>query len=116
MTGRSPVHKGMALTVVEATLHVGNPVHRALTSDTWTAAGTGGASGFSPSGSGSIDDIVTIPSGGSIVYTVTATINSSATGTLSSTVTMTPPPDFTNSNPLADSQGAVSATDRDNIT
>ena len=34
MTGRSPVQKGMALTVVEATVHVGNPVQHALTSDT----------------------------------------------------------------------------------
>jgi len=90
-------------------------VIRALTSDTWTATSTGGATGYSPSGTGSIDDIVTIPAGGSITYTVVATISSSATGTLSNTVTLTPPANFTNTNPLS-SFGSVSATDRDTIT
>ncbi len=87
-----------------------------LTSDIWTAIGTGGATGFTPSGSGSIDDIVTIPAGGSVTYTVVATIGSSATGTLSNTVTLTPPANFTNTNPLATVGGAVSATDKDSIT
>ncbi len=91
-------------------------VHHALTTDTWTATGTGGASGYSPSGSGSIDDIVAIPSGASITYIVVATIGSGASGTLSNTVTLTPPVDFTNTNPLADTGGAVSATDTDTIT
>jgi uncharacterized repeat protein (TIGR01451 family) len=87
----------------------------AIGSDTWTATATGGASGFTPSGSGSIDDIVTIPSGGSVTYTVTAAISSSASGTLSNTVTLTPPLSFINTNPLADSGGAVSATDNDTL-
>jgi hydroxymethylpyrimidine/phosphomethylpyrimidine kinase len=30
-TGRTPAHKGLALTVVEATVHVSDPVHRAVT-------------------------------------------------------------------------------------
>ena len=59
----------------------------AISSDTWTATGSGGATGFSASGSGSIDDSLTIPSGGSVTYTVVATITSSATGTLSNTAT-----------------------------
>jgi hypothetical protein len=88
----------------------------AITSDTWTATGAGGATGFTPSGSGSIDDIVAVPSGGSITYTVVATIGSGTSGTLSNTVTLTPPVDFTNTDPLADTGGAVSATDTDTIT
>lgn len=90
-------------------------VIRDFSSDSYTATGSGGATGFTPSGSGSIDDIVTIPAGGSITYTVVAVIKSTASGTLSNTVTLTPPSGFTNSNPLAIG-GAVSATDSDTIT
>jgi uncharacterized repeat protein (TIGR01451 family) len=91
-------------------------VIRSIGSDTWTATGSGGATGFTPSGSGSIDDIITIPAGGSVTYTVVAVIKSSASGTLSNTVTLTPPANFTNTNPLATAGGAVSATDSDTIT
>ena len=91
-------------------------VVHALTSDTWTAAGSGGATGFTPSGSGSIDDIVTIPAGASVTYTVVATVSPSASGTLSNVVTLTPPADFANTNPLATFGGAVSAGDRDTIS
>ncbi len=76
----------------------------AISSDTWTATGSGGAAGFSPSGSGSIADSVTIPAGGSVTYTVTATIYSSATGTLSNTVTAS-----------ATDASTVSATDTDTL-
>jgi uncharacterized repeat protein (TIGR01451 family) len=94
-----------------------NPVGiiHAISSDSWTATGTGGASGFTASGTGSIDDLLTIPPGGSVTYTVTAVISSSATGTLSNTATLTPPASFTNTNPLATAGGAVSATDSDSV-
>ena len=91
-------------------------VIRVFSADSWTATGSGGASGFTPSGTGSIDDIITIPAGGSVTYTVVATLKSTASGAISNTVTFTPPPDFTNTNPLATGGGAVSATDRDNVT
>jgi uncharacterized repeat protein (TIGR01451 family) len=91
-------------------------VIHAISSDSWTATGSGGATGFTPSGTGSIDDIVSIPAGGTVTYTVVAVIKASATGTLSNTVTLTPPADFTNTNPLATDGGAVSATDGDTIT
>ena len=51
-----------------------------------------------------------------MTYTVVAVIKASATGTLSNTVTLTPPADFTNTNPLATAGGEISATDRDTIT
>ncbi|HTU23927.1 MAG TPA: hypothetical protein VMF30_00930, partial [Pirellulales bacterium] len=63
-----------------------------LTGATYTAVGTGGASGFTASGSGDLDDSdVNLPAGSAVTYTVTATISSSATGTLSNTVTVSPP-------------------------
>ncbi len=58
----------------------------AITGDTYTATSTGGASGFTSSGSGNIQDLsLTLPSGSSITYTVTATISGSAT--VGSTIT-----------------------------
>jgi uncharacterized repeat protein (TIGR01451 family) len=87
-----------------------------LISDTWTATASGGATGFTPSGSGSIDDAVSIPAGGSVTYTVVATINSNATGTFSNTVSLIPLGDFTNTNPLANPGGEVSATDSDTLS
>jgi uncharacterized repeat protein (TIGR01451 family) len=77
---------------------------------TYTATQTGGASGFTPSGSGNIRDTVTMPSGSVITYIATGTISSSATGTLSDTVSVTAPsgvtdPKLTNN----------SATDTDTI-
>jgi hypothetical protein len=91
-------------------------IFHSISSDSWTATSTGGASGFSPSGSGSIDDLVTIPAGGSVTYTVVAVLSSSATGTLANTATLTPPDGFTNTDLHAGGGGAVSATDRDTIT
>jgi uncharacterized repeat protein (TIGR01451 family) len=67
-----------------------DPLPATLTGATYTATQTGGASGFTSSGTGSIDDTdVDMPAGSTITYTVTATIASSATGTLSSTATVT---------------------------
>jgi len=54
--------------------------------------------------------------GGSVTYTVVATISASATGTLSNTVTLTPPSGFTDTNPLTTGGGAVSATDTDTLS
>ena len=70
-----------------------------LSGATFTAAATGGASGFTASGSGSIDDTtVDLPAGSSVTYTLTANIAPSATGTLSNTATVTPPAGVTNTN------------------
>ena len=61
-----------------------------LSGATFTAMATGGASGFTASGSGSIaDSDVDLPAGSTVTYTVQATIASSASGTLSNTATVT---------------------------
>ena len=63
-----------------------------LSGATYTATATGGATGFASSGSGSIDNTgLNIPVGSTITYTVHATIVAAATGTLSSTTTVTTP-------------------------
>ncbi len=83
----------------------------AITSDTFTAVGSGGASGFTASGSGNINDTVNLPTGSTITYTLHANIASSATGTLVNTATVTAPSGVTDPN-LSNN----SATDTDTLT
>jgi uncharacterized repeat protein (TIGR01451 family) len=53
---------------------------------------TGGASGCTPySGAGDFSDTVDLPLGGSITYTVTATISADASGPITNRVEVTPP-------------------------
>ena len=82
-----------------------------FTGVTWTATATGGATGFTASGSGNINDIVTMPVGSTITYLATGTISPSATGSLSNTATVSPPADVPDPNP-----GNNSATDTDTLT
>jgi hypothetical protein len=63
----------------------------ALTGASFTALGSGGASGFTAAGSGSIADTVSLPVGATVTYTVSATVAPSAAGTLSNTATLTVP-------------------------
>ena len=83
----------------------------AITSDTFTAVGSGGASGFSVSGSGNINDTVNLPIDSTITYTLQANIASSATGDLMNTATVAVPAGVTDPN-LSNN----SATDTDTIT
>ncbi|HEX4145524.1 MAG TPA: hypothetical protein VHY91_18605 [Pirellulales bacterium] len=83
---------------------VTDPIPADLVSDHWTATQTGGASGYAPTGTGSINNTVSLPAGSSITYTVTGTVNPTATGSFSNTATVTPPVGT-----------AKSATDTDNI-
>ncbi len=47
-----------------------------LTSVSWSATGSGGASGFDPSGTGDINDTgIMLPKGAGIIYAVTATVD-----------------------------------------
>jgi uncharacterized repeat protein (TIGR01451 family) len=82
-----------------------------IASDTFTAVETGGATGFTASGSGNITDTVTMPVGSTITYTVTATSNSAVSGTLSNTATVTAPAGITDPTPANNT-----ATDVDTLT
>lgn len=65
-----------------------------ITGISWTATGSTGTDGFDASGSDAADPIeildtgITIPAGGSLTYTVTATIDPAATGTIDNVVTL----------------------------
>jgi trimeric autotransporter adhesin len=78
---------------------------------TFTAAGSGGASGFTASGSGNINNSVTLPTGASVTYTASCTVSAAATGTLTNTATVGAPAGVTDPTP-----GNNSATDSDTIT
>ena len=82
----------------------------AISSDTWVAVQTGGASGFSASGSGSISDTVNMAVGSTITYVVTANISAAATGNLVNTATITSPVGSTDPNTANNS-----ATDTDTV-
>jgi uncharacterized repeat protein (TIGR01451 family) len=66
----------------------------ALTGVTWTCVGANGAT-CTASGSGSANDTVNLPVGGTVTYTVTGTVGDSATGSLRNTATVRAPVDVT---------------------
>ena len=79
----------------------------AILTGTWTCVGAGGGT-CTAAGSGNLNDTVNLPAGGSVTYTVSATVSSAATGTLSNTATVSS--GVTDPNP-----GNNSATDTDTI-
>lgn len=76
---------------------------------TWTCVGAGGGT-CTASGSGNINDTVNLPAGGTVTYTVTASINVAASGTLSNTATVAAPAGVTDPTPANNS-----ATDSDTL-
>ena len=75
----------------------------------WTCAGAGGGT-CSAAGSGNINDVVNLPSGGSAAYTASCSISAAATGSLVNTATVTPAASVTDPTP-----GNNSATDTDTL-
>jgi uncharacterized repeat protein (TIGR01451 family) len=77
----------------------------ALTGATWTCVGAGGGT-CTAAGAGNINDVVNLPAGGSVTYTVNGTIAGNFVGVLSNTATVT------GSGPVTDTNaGNNSATD-----
>ncbi len=77
-----------------------------VTFGTWTCVGTGGA--ICGTGAGPISDTVTIPNGGSITYTVPATIAPGAVGSITNTITAVVPGSVINT-------GGTTAADTDTL-
>jgi uncharacterized repeat protein (TIGR01451 family) len=70
-----------------------------FTAVTWLAVTTGGSSVTAASGTGNINDTVTLLPNGTVTYIVTGQISASATGSLTNNVTVTPPVGTTDPNP-----------------
>ncbi len=83
------VANGGPSAVVGAT--VSDILPAAFAGATFTAVGSGGASGFTANGGGNINDTVNMPAGSTITYTVTASLNAGALGIVSNTATVTAP-------------------------
>ncbi|NWG00533.1 MAG: IPTL-CTERM sorting domain-containing protein, partial [Thermoanaerobaculaceae bacterium] len=97
----------------------------AITSATWSCAGSVPAATCTASGSGDINDSVTIPAGQHVTYTVTAQVSAGASGNLANTSSVTPPTGVTDPNSgnntatdtdTQNSQAAISVTKDDGVT
>jgi len=82
-----------------------------LTGASWSSLASGGATGNTTSGSGDLDETVTMPPGSSVTYIVSGTVSLSATGSLANTATVTAPSGVNDPN-----TGNNSATDTDTVT
>jgi hypothetical protein len=90
---------------------VADTLPAAITGATWTCVGAGGGT-CTASGSGNINDTVSLPAGGSVTYTLSGTVAlTTASGPLSNTATVTAPAGVTDPTP-----GNNSATDTDTVT
>jgi uncharacterized repeat protein (TIGR01451 family) len=81
-----------------------------FTNVSYTATQTGGASGFSASGSGNINDSANMPAASKIIYKVKGKLSSAATGTLLNTATVAVPAGVSDANSANNR-----ATDSDSI-
>ena len=77
----------------------------------WTCVASAGSACGNPSGSGPINELVTLLNGGNATYTVTAAVASGATGTISNTATVTAPATVVDPNSANNT-----ATDTDTLT
>ena len=85
-------------------------VPAALPGATWTCVAAGGGT-CTAAGSGDIVDVVDLPAGATLTYTLDADIDAAATGTLTNRVTVTPPGGVTELTP-----GDEEAIDVDALT
>jgi uncharacterized repeat protein (TIGR01451 family) len=87
------------------------PLPAGISSANWTCTAAGGASCPAASGSGAINAVVNLPSGGSLTYSIVASVSASQSGPLSTTATITAPGGVTETN-----LGNNTAIDTDNAT
>ncbi|MBO9732900.1 MAG: DUF11 domain-containing protein [Chitinophaga sp.] len=98
------VNKGPA-DLINATFQ--DPLPAGITTASWTAVTPGGGQA-NASGNGAINETISLPSGSTIVYTLTITIPSNYTGSLTNTASIVVPSGYNNINPSGNS-----ATDTD---
>src|SRR6185503_2171147 len=71
----------------------------ALTNISWTSVGINGGTATIASGTGNIDTRVSLPVGGSVVFTAQAIVAPNASGVFSNSASITVPDDMVDSNP-----------------
>jgi uncharacterized repeat protein (TIGR01451 family) len=89
----------------------------AFTSISYTSQASGGATGNAAGGTGDLAQTLTLPSGASVVYTVTANLSPLVTGLVTNSATITAPAGVTDGNPANDLATAnVTVTPQANIS
>ncbi len=89
----------------------------AFASVSYTSKASGGATGNTAAGTGDLAQTLTLPSGASVVYTVTANLSPLVTGPVTNSATVTAPAGVTDSNPANDLATAnVTVTPQANIS
>ncbi len=83
-----------------------------LTAITWTCSASAGSS-CTAAGSGDINDVVTVLSGGTLVYTVGATVLPDATGTVVNTVVVDLPAGMTDPDPADNADDDVDVIEQE---
>ena len=79
-------------------VNVADALPSQIASGAFTSTVSGGATGNTATGTGSINDTLTLPPGATVTYTLTATSASGAGGTVKNTVTATVPAGITDPN------------------
>ncbi len=80
-----------------------------ITGASWTCVGAGGGT-CTAAGSGNLNDLVNLPVGAAVTYTLSGTVSAAATGTLANTASITGPAGTPDPNPADNS-----ATDADTL-
>jgi len=94
--------------------HVTTALSTQLTAVSWICEPATGAT-CTASGSGNIDDTIDVPPGESVTYTIQATVESGASGEITSSAMLAAPPDFVDSNPADDAMTDSDAVIDDRI-
>lgn len=95
--------------VVGATFNDNLPV--GLTGGTYSSVASGGAAG-NGSGSGNVSETLNLPVGSSVTYTVSATVNDDANGTLTNTATINSPAGITETNASNNTSSDINTVER----
>ena len=106
-------------------VHLSDLLPTGISSDSWSALLSAGASNsLGISGTGNINDTISLASGSSITYTILANISAGATATLNNTASVAMPVGLTDTNAFQSStdtlallpSGGISVTNTDNKT
>jgi uncharacterized repeat protein (TIGR01451 family) len=94
--------------------HVTTALSTQLEGIAWTCTPSAGAT-CSASGSGDIDELIDLPVGGSVTYTIDAAVSALAAGDIASTATIAAPTGYVDTNPLDDTASDIDAIIKDRV-
>ena len=118
------IEPGQDLTYTIHFINMGpGPIEGALAEDmfspdllnvSWTSFGSSGTSGNTPQGTGNIRDLLNLPEGGRVTYTVNATVSENVGRTLVNLARITPPVGYIDTRPEDNVETDIDLVDRFN--